>query len=126
MATFSTTSASRSSLIFSSSSPVRTFPSSSFSPRRLSSLATATAVSLWSPVTITTLMPALLHVYMASLTSSRGGSIMPIIPTKTKSFSIFSSKFSMLSGSSRKAKPRFLSACIAIASFIFDMFVWSS
>ena len=52
-----------------------------------SSVAMATAVSLWSPVIITGRMPALRHSTMASLTSGRTGSIMPVRPMKHRSCS---------------------------------------
>ena len=55
-----------------------------------SSFAIATAVSLWSPVIITVRIPASLHSSIAGLTSGRTGSIIPVKPTKHKSFSIFS------------------------------------
>ena len=50
-------------------------------------LAIADAVSEWSPVTIKTLMDAVWQRAMASLTPFRGGSIMAVRPTKTRSLS---------------------------------------
>ena len=50
----------------------------------------ATAVFLWSPVIMTVLMPEVRHLAMASLTSSRGGSIMAISPANVRSASISS------------------------------------
>ena len=47
-----------------------------------SSLAMATAVSLWSPVIITGRMPAARHWATASFTSGRTGSIIPARPMK--------------------------------------------
>ena len=47
-------------------------------------LAMASAVTLLSPVIIMTLMPAALHLDMASGISFLGGSIMPASPMKTK------------------------------------------
>ena len=52
------------------------------------SLAIAFAVRMWSPVIITVLIPAAWQFATASFTPFLGGSIMPIKPTKTKSFSI--------------------------------------
>ena len=54
------------------------------------SRAMASAVSLWSPVTITLLRPAPFATLIASLTSGRAGSIMPSSPTNTRSRSISS------------------------------------
>ena len=62
-----------------------------------SSKAMATAVSLWSPVIITGLMPARLHSSIAAFTSGRTGSIIPASPMKTRFFS--SSEGSKLVGS---------------------------
>ena len=45
----------------------------------------ATAVSLWSPVIITGRTPAAAHRSTAARTSGRGGSIMPMSPTKISS-----------------------------------------
>ena len=47
-------------------------------------LAMAAAVGGWSPVTMTTLMPADWHFLMAKGTVSLGGSISEIRPTKMK------------------------------------------
>ncbi len=49
------------------------------------------AVNGWSPVIITGRMPAVRHWATASRTSLRGGSIMPVMPTKINSRSIPSS-----------------------------------
>jgi len=51
--------------------------------------AIAIAVFLWSPVIITTLIPASSHVLIASLTSSLGGSIIACNPTKIRLCSAF-------------------------------------
>ena len=51
----------------------------------------AVAVSLWSPVIITTWIPASLHFSTAFFTSGRIGSIIPTKPTKIKSSSEISS-----------------------------------
>ena len=50
------------------------------------------AVKGWSPVIITILMPAFLHVSIAPLMSNRGGSKKPIMPMYVKEF-----KYSFLS-----------------------------
>lgn len=42
--------------------------------------AIASAVRGWSPVTINTLMPAILHVAIASVTPALGGSIRLVSP----------------------------------------------
>ena len=52
-----------------------------------SSLAMATAVSMWSPVIMTTFMPAPWASSMAAFTSGRTGSIMPERPTNVRSCS---------------------------------------
>ena len=52
--------------------------------------AIAVAVSIESPVIIIGLMPAFLHKMTLFLTLSLGGSIIPKIPAKDKSFSSFS------------------------------------
>ena len=72
------------SLISLSCAPVIACEASSTIP---SCLAMATAVSIWSPVIITGRMPALWHSLIASTTSGRTGSIMPVMPTKIKSCS---------------------------------------
>ena len=59
------------------SSPVSALASSRHSP---SSFAMATAVIGWSPVIITTRMPATRAASIAAFTSARGGSIIPTIP----------------------------------------------
>ena len=73
-----------SSLIDSTSAPVSTLSPSDIMPRLE---AMAPAVILWSPVIITGLMPAALHLATATFASSRGGSIIPTIPRKVRSFS---------------------------------------
>ena len=70
--------------IFSSSAPVIAMSPSSKIPI---SLAIATAVTLWSPVIITGLIPAVLHFTTASFASGLAGSIIPTIPINTKSLS---------------------------------------
>ncbi len=50
-------------------------------------LAIARAVPGWSPVIITGRMPAAMHTATASFASSRGGSIMPIRPSRVSPFS---------------------------------------
>ena len=70
--------------ILSSSAPVMAWLASVMMP---SSLAMATAVSLWSPVIMTGRMPASRHSTMAGLTSGRTGSIMPVRPRKHRSCS---------------------------------------
>ncbi|VVC03207.1 Uncharacterised protein [Candidatus Burarchaeum australiense] len=82
-----TRTASSSSPRASSSSPVSTSPD-----RIPSSRATASAVIFWSPVIITTEMPASTHSAIACLASSRGWSIMAAKPTKTRSRSISSTE----------------------------------
>src|SRR2546428_710852 len=73
---------------FSSSSPERArYPSSRIPISR----ATAIAVSLWSPVIITTRMPAFLQRRIASIASDRGASIMPASPRNVRSTSRVSS-----------------------------------
>src|SRR5207245_3420433 len=79
---------SSSSDIFSSSPPVR---ARSPSPRIPISRATAIAVSLWSPVIITTRIPAFLQRRIASIASDRGASIIPASPRKVRSVSRVSS-----------------------------------
>ena len=73
-----------------SSSCAGTAAASSAAPAASSSTmpsfcAIAIAVSGWSPVIITTRMPASLHSSIAPFTSSRGGSISPIRPRNTRS-----------------------------------------
>ncbi|MBT9134298.1 MAG: hypothetical protein DDT38_01029 [Firmicutes bacterium] len=58
------------------------FPTSSISR------AIANAVKAWSPVTIITLMPAILHFFSVALTSGRGGSCMPPRPAKVRPRSV--------------------------------------
>jgi len=83
-----------------------------------SSLPIATAVALWSPVIMTTFMPASLHFFIASMTSFLGGSIIPMSPMKTKPDSMF---FSFFFDNCLYAKPSTLSAVFAISRFFFDM-----
>ena len=47
----------------------------------------AAAVTTWSPVIITGVMPALRQIFTASRTSGRGGSIMPTRPMSVRPFS---------------------------------------
>ena len=77
----------------SSSAPTIASHSSEMIPR---SLAIATAVSLWSPVIITGLIPASRHSSIAAYTSGLQGSIIPVRPMNIRSFSISSA--SQLSG----------------------------
>ena len=51
--------------------------------------AIAAAVTLWSPVIMIGLIPALIHSATASLDSTLGGSIMEISPRNVRSFSSF-------------------------------------
>ncbi len=73
-----------SSLMRSSSAPVIAWERSATMP---SSFAMATAVSMWSPVIITTFMPAAWASATARPTSGRTGSIMPQSPRKVMSCS---------------------------------------
>ena len=59
------------------------------------SLAIANAVVLWSPVIIIGVIPAFLAVSIDDFTSSLGGSIIPTIPIRVKSFSISSEDISV-------------------------------
>ncbi len=77
------------SLIFSSSMPVMACPFELVIP---SSRAMCIAVRGWSPVIMTTRIPALLHNATASFTSARGGSIMPTKPIKVNPCSKSESK----------------------------------
>jgi len=61
-----------------------------------SSLAIARAVSLWSPVIIIVLIPALLKVFTESFASGRGGSIIPTKPTNVRSSSLAESSSSLI------------------------------
>ena len=63
----------------------------------------ARAVAAWSPVIMTVRTPAVRHVSTASRTSGRGGSIMPTMPTNTRSRSM-SSASSGTWGRARVAK----------------------
>ena len=91
--------------------------SSSFS-RIPNFFAIAVAVILWSPVIITVFIPAVLHFSTASFASSLGGSIIPTIPMKIKSFSIvFISSFVGMWSISLYAHPNTLNAFSAIFSF---------
>ena len=78
--------ASSASSIASRSAPVTTSPAA----RMPSSRATARAVVGWSPVIITTEMPARSQVAIASRASGRGGSIMPTRPRNVRSRCAFS------------------------------------
>ena len=69
-----------------SSEPVKTRSSSVTIIPNFSAI--ALAVSLWSPVIITGIIPASLHSETACFASSRGGSIMPTNPISVNSFSI--------------------------------------
>ncbi len=82
-ATSSITSARASSSISSRSEPARVFDPSEAIPI---SFAIASAVTLWSPVAIITLIPALWQRAMEVLASGLGGSIIPEKPAKTRSF----------------------------------------
>mmetsp|Transcript_15428 Transcript_15428/g.38872 ORF Transcript_15428/g.38872 Transcript_15428/m.38872 type:complete len:220 (-) Transcript_15428:1772-2431(-) len=73
---------------FLNSSPVIAMPPSVKIP---ACLAIALAVSMLSPVTMRTKIPALWHTAMASTTSSRSGSAIPTSASKHISFSSFSS-----------------------------------
>ncbi len=69
------------SVSVSSVAPVMALSESSRMPR---ALAMAEAVTIWSPVIMTGLMPALRQVATAALASGRGGSIMPSRPKKVR------------------------------------------
>ncbi len=86
-----------------------------------SSLATAQAVDLWSPVIITGLIPAVKHFCTAEIASGLGGSMRPIIPTKVRSFSKSESSNSFIE-SFLYAKPNTLNAFRPISSFAFKIF----
>ena len=73
-----------SSEILSSSTPVIAL---SFPEKMPKSFAIAFAVAIWSPVIITGLIPAVLHLATACFASGRGGSIIPISAVKIKPFS---------------------------------------
>jgi len=83
-----------SSLIKSSSVPVTTL-----SPGNINPICKpiASAVVLWSPVIIIGRIPAVLHSSIASFTSSRGGSIIPVSPTKQSCDSTLTSPSLMFS-----------------------------
>ena len=73
---------------------------------------------LWSPVIITTFIPAVLHFSTATFASSLGGSIIPTIPINIKSFSIVAiSSFVGIWSISLYAHPNTLKASFAISSF---------
>ena len=61
--------------------------------------AMAEAVRAWSPVIITGLMPARRHCSTARRASSRGGSIMPTMPTKVRPSSMLAALMSLGSSS---------------------------
>ena len=89
--------------------------------------AIAIAVILWSPVIITVLIPASLHFATASFTSSLGGSIIPHIPVKINSPSIFSiSSLVGLFSTYLYAIPNTLRAFPANSSFALCIFFISS
>ena len=81
--TSSMRSSSSSSVSSSTSAPSMTEAGVSSSMMPIS-LAMATAVILWSPVTMTERMPAPWAVLMARGTSSLAGSIIPIMPTNVR------------------------------------------
>ena len=82
------------------------------------SRAIASAVSLWSPVTITLFSPAPFATRTASITSGRAGSIMPSRPTKVSSFSSVSGVgLSGTASSGRQATPSTRSAWLARSRF---------
>ena len=107
-----------------SSLPITTWEGSVRMP---SSRAIATAVSIWSPVIITTRMPASWHLSTAALTSGRMGSIMPVRPIKVRPFSMASaevssgsasqSRFAQASTRSARSAMRLFSAMISSRSF---------
>ena len=82
-------------------------------------LATAQAVSLWSPVIITVFIPAFLQVTTAFLASFLGGSIIPISPKNIRPFSDLVEKISSLQGLYAKASTR--SPLLAISLLIFSI-----
>src|SRR5437773_1839522 len=98
----------------SSSSPVRA--RSPFS-RIPISRATAIAVSLWSPVIITTRIPARFAFRIASIASRLGASIIPARPRNTSPVSRVASEISAPGGRSFIARPRTRSARVAISWF---------
>ena len=73
--------------------------------------AMAAAVTLWSPVIITGLIPARIHSATAALDSSLGGSIIEIRPRNVRSSSS-SSTISVFVSSLLYANPRTLSPCL--------------
>ena len=80
----------------------------------------AAAVTAWSPVIMRTWMPALLHLAMATLASARGGSTMPTIASRVRSFtsSIKLPLGSKVCGSkSRRATTITRSPALAMRSF---------
>ena len=114
-----------SSDILSSSNPVKASSSFSNIPNFL---AIATAVTLWSPVIITVLIPACLHFSTAFLASSLGGSIIPTIPINVNPLSIvFISSFDGIWSISLYANAKTLNASFAIFSlFSLIQFAYSS
>ena len=89
-----------------------------------SSFAIATAVFLWSPVIIIGVIPAFLASTIESFTSVLGGSIIPTIPTTTRSFSISSGKIWL--STSLNATPSTLKASSDISSATFNILFFAS
>mmetsp|Transcript_27883 Transcript_27883/g.61175 ORF Transcript_27883/g.61175 Transcript_27883/m.61175 type:complete len:325 (+) Transcript_27883:1066-2040(+) len=86
---------------------------------RPSCRATASAVALLSPVTMTTLMPAALQVSRAARHSGRGGSCNPTMPSSVRPLASSSGRNSVwLDGSRRAASARHRSACLPPSSAI--------
>ena len=104
-----------SSVSESNSCPVKAISPSSIIPI---SFAIAAAVVLWSPVIITVFIPALLASLTASYTSSLGGSIIAIRPTKVISTSSSNDGTKLSSSTSFIAKAKTLSALFENSSFI--------
>ena len=66
--------------------------------------AMALAVTPWSPVIMTTRMPAALHCATASIASWRGGSMMPTMPSSVSPLAMSAwSSFSLPAGQTRRA-----------------------
>ena len=107
----STILSSSSSLNLSNSSPLKALSPSLNNPN---SFVIAIAVSLWSPVITTVLMPADLHFIIDSLTSSLGGSIIACKPIKIKFFSTISDFGVYFSANDLYANPKTLKALLAI------------
>ncbi len=79
------------------------------------SRATATAVSRWSPVIITGVIPTLRQTATAATASGRGGSIIPARPRKTMSRSV-SSSLQASPATWRQARPSTRRASWAMAA----------